>query len=79
MQFDDPHRSAEVKLWVCAAVWALKRRCGAHHDNGMTLQEIASRDMKLQNILLEDDEARQRPLLKVTGFGHAKVLLAASQ
>ena len=40
------------------------------------MQEIASRDMKLQNILLEDDEARQRPLLKVTGFGHAKVLLA---
>jgi serine/threonine-protein kinase SRK2 len=35
-------------------------------------KEIASRDMKLQNILLEDDEARQRPLLKVTGFGHAK-------
>jgi len=39
------------------------------------LQEIASRDMKLQNILLEEDVARQRPLLKVTGFGHAKVLL----
>lgn len=35
-------------------------------------KEIASRDMKLSNILLEDDEARPRPLLKVTGFGHAK-------
>ena len=39
----------------------------------MTLQEIASRDMKLQNVLMCGEES-QRPLLKVTGFGHAKVI-----
>lgn len=34
-------------------------------------KEIASRDMKLQNVLMCGEES-QRPLLKVTGFGHAK-------
>lgn len=34
-------------------------------------KEIASRDMKLQNVLM-CGEPHERPLLKVTGFGHAK-------
>ena len=40
----------------------------------LNLQEIASRDMKLQNIWM-CGEAHQRPLLKLSGFGHAKVRL----
>ena len=47
------------------------------YTHSIALQEIASRDMKLQNVLMCGEES-QRPLLKVTGFGHAKVTAAFS-
>ena len=55
-------------MYMCAAV---KTVCMYHSLDAVTLQGVANRDLKLENLLL-DRQGGKRPLLKIADFGYSK-------